>query len=290
MGDPALGRRPVRAVAVWALALAAVTVTAAIWLDASGGDYREVSPEVVVIAYAPGYLALLVAAVTSGGGLAALLRQFARWRVGIGWYAAVLIGPVALMLAASAAVVLGGAPSPAAWMVLPGAASLPALVGPLIAGSLGEEPGWRGFAQRRLQQGGGLLLAAITVGALWSCWHLWPLLTSAGRASLTAADVGETFVRLISTSVIYAWLYHRTNGSLPIVMLAHAGHNIAIDMMAPAVADVPATGAVIAGLYLAVALGVVIVDRQAGWRRPDIRSSVPRASRSHRSRQDPVPQ
>ena len=64
-------------------------------------------------------------------------------------------------------------------------------------------------------------------------------------------------MRLISTAVIYAWLYNSTNGGLMLVMVAHVGHNIATEMV-----RVPAEGAnavpvIIALLYLAAAVAVV---------------------------------
>ena len=36
------------------------------------------------------------------------------------------------------------------------------------------------------------------------------------------------YLRLIATSVIYAWIYNSTKGSLFLVMMAHAGHNLAV--------------------------------------------------------------
>src|ERR1700730_1266951 len=40
-----------------------------------------------------------------------------------------------------------------------------------------------------------------------------------------------TYIRLISTSIIYTWLYNSTKGSLFIVVMAHAGHNIAVTLI-----------------------------------------------------------
>lgn len=37
----------------------------------------------------------------------------------------------------------------------------------------------------------------------------------------------HTYVRLIATAIIYAWIYNSTKGSLFLVMVAHAGHNLA---------------------------------------------------------------
>jgi hypothetical protein len=72
--------------------------------------------------------------------------------------------------------------------------------------------------------------------------------------SLTDVIVTQ-YLRLIATAVIYAWVYNSTKGSLFLVMVAHAGHNITVDLM-PMVGG----GAVIVALsYVAVAIVVVLM-------------------------------
>jgi len=110
------------------------------------------------------------------------------------------------------------------WFTLPSGVGF--TIGAVIAGSLGEEFGWRGFAQPRLQQRVGALWAAIVIGILWSTWHLWPLAAPGGINLFLPSDAIQTYVRLIGTAVIYAWIYNSTGGSLLAVMIAHAGHNI----------------------------------------------------------------
>lgn len=41
-----------------------------------------------------------------------------------------------------------------------------------LAGPLGEEPGWRGFALPRMEARFGPVLAPVLVGLLWAAWHL----------------------------------------------------------------------------------------------------------------------
>ncbi|WP_345762561.1 CPBP family intramembrane glutamic endopeptidase [Diaminobutyricibacter sp. McL0608] len=254
-------KRDVRAVVVWAIALLAVTALCALWLNSSGGSYRDVSPPILVIAYSPALVALAVAGFLPGaGGFRSILGQFLHWRAGVRWYALALLGPFVLVLLATAIFVGVGGHPPQQWFVVPSAAGFGVLLGPLIAGSIGEEPGWRGFGQQHLQRRLRMLGAAVIVGLLWSVWHLWPLLTPVGRADITGADVAQTFVRLISTAVVYAWLYNRSGAGLAVVMVAHAGHNLAIDFAAPEVAGSELGGWIIAALYLVAALVVVIVD------------------------------
>jgi membrane protease YdiL (CAAX protease family) len=67
------------------------------------------------------------------------------------------------------------------------------------------------------------------------------------------------YLRLIATAVIYAWIYNTTKGSLLLVMVAHAAHNITVDLM-PQVGGSPV---IVALSYVAVAIVVVLMtDRR----------------------------
>jgi membrane protease YdiL (CAAX protease family) len=249
---------PFRDIGVWAILVACLTIVGAIWLTAEHLDYDDFSPAILLIGYSPALAAIATVGLLRGPGcVRALLSQFRRWRAGIGWYAIAALAPLAVMLLATGLLVLQGGPPPAHWIALPALAVVPSLLGPIVAGSVGEELGWRGFAQPRLEIRLDALWAAVLVGIAWSLWHVWPLLTPSGFHTATAADVLETFARLVSTAVIYAWLYNSTGKSLPVVMVAHAGHNVAIDVMTPSVVG-SATGSLIVALFYVAAAGVVL--------------------------------
>ncbi len=256
-------RRSLLPVAVWAILVLAVAGFGALWLNLSGGSYRDFSPAILLIAYSPALVAILVTVVADGGaGLRALLGQLLRWRAGPGWYALALLGPFALALITTAALFAAGGPAPETWIVLPDLAGFLLLLGPLIAGSLGEELGWRGFGQARLQVRTGALIAALAIGLLWSTWHLWIVLTPEGAGDIGWVEVVQTFVRLVSTAVVYAWLYNASGGSLPVVLVAHAGHNLAIDTMPVETIGSDAGALTMAGLYLAA--GIVLIAATRG--------------------------
>ena len=233
---------------------------------------------IVLTAYAPSLAALLVAA--RAGGALVLLRQVGRWRVGVAWYALVLIGPFVLVLSADLIYVLSGGAPPETWLVFP---SSLAFVGPLVAGSLGEELGWRGFAQPHLRSRYNGLWASIIVGVIWGTWHLWPAITSGGFSDLAPSDLMQTYVRLISTAVIYAWLYNSTNGGLFLVMVAHAGHNIATDLVRVPTEGAHAVPVIVALLYLQDApRRTAPLAKPASTDAVSVATTVPGASRAHR--------
>ncbi len=211
------------------------------------------------VGYTPTLSALLVAGLFPGGGGArSVLSQVRTWRVPIGWYAVAVFGPAVLFLLDEGVnLVLGGSP-PQYWIVWPTVSgffpgSLFFSVMGVLAGTLGEEFGWRGFAQPRLHKRYGALKASILIGLVWGTFHLW-ILPICHCMSLTDVLVTQ-YLRLIATAVIYAWIYNSTNESLFLVMVAHAAHNITVDLMP----QVGGSAVIVALSYVAVAVVVVLM-------------------------------
>lgn len=265
--------RPQREVLAWAVLLFGLTALGIIPLYAFVPDLSKFSGElppaqlavvglgVELTAFAPSLAAILAAWMVPGaGGARALFRQMKRWRVHPIWYLIALVGPIPLLLTGNLVWVALGKPS-VVWFTVPGAVAF--TIGGVIAGSLGEEFGWRGFAQPRLQQRVGALWAAIAVGILWSTWHLWPLAAPGGVHLFLPSDVAQTYVRLIGTAVIYAWIYNSTGGSLLAVMLAHAGHNIGRSFIPDPPNDPIHLKPIIdAVLYAVVAIAIVLATNR----------------------------
>ena len=81
-----------------------------------------------------------------------------------------------------------------------------------------EEIAWRGFALPRTMTAMSPLRAAILLGIPWALVHLplsWPGQMNAGSA------VWSTLTQVISYSVILAWLYVGTGGSVLMTGLFH---------------------------------------------------------------------
>jgi len=251
----------------WVVLLFSVTAIGALPMLIQGVNLTKVTQStphlalilmgMLVTSCSPTLAALLVACLCPGaGGLSSVFRGVRMWRVGLVWYAIALLGPVFLMLGAKTMIAARLGILPRQWTVWPsfsGPGGLPFIIfGSLLA----EEPGWRGFAQPRLQMRCGALAASVLIGFLWSTWHLWYVILPGGFSTVTRTDAVATYLRLTSTAVIYAWIYNSTNGSLLIVMIAHLGHNLAVSLI-PTPADGGQQHLITALLYLVAATVIV---------------------------------
>src|SRR5260370_18459785 len=99
----------------------------------------------------------------------------------------------------------------------------------VLAGTFGEEFGWRGFAQPRLQKRYGAFKASILIGLVWGTFHLW-ILPICHCMSLTNVLVTQ-YLRLIATAVIYACIHNSPKWSLFLVMFAPASPNVTAHLM-----------------------------------------------------------
>ncbi len=77
-----------------------------------------------------------------------------------------------------------------------------------------EESGWRGFVLPRLTETLGPLRATAVLGLIVAVWHV-PLVVAGSQAAAVLAAV-------FASQFVFTWLQRRTNGSVPIVMVAHA--------------------------------------------------------------------
>ena len=220
---------------------------------------------ILFTAYTPTLAAILIAWRWPGaGGVRELFRPLGRWRVHAVWYLVAILGPIPLLLLADLIYVVLGGKAPQQWLALPtgtaegGVAAVVFTIGAVIAGAVGEEFGWRGFGQRRLQTGIGALWAAIIIGLLWSTWHLWPVAVPGGLSLFSWTDFPQTYVRLTSTAILYAWLFNSTRGSLLLVLVAHGAYNIDNSIVGTPASDVHTIPIIVATLHAVAAIIVVV--------------------------------
>lgn len=212
-----------------------------------------------IVGFGPFFAAVLVLALTGGkAAVMSLLRRMVRWRVAPLWYAAALLLPVTIAFGATVLNVLLGARPPSsaelgAWPSLIPTYFLLLLI-PGIGGAW-EEPGWRGYALPKLQVGRSALLASLILGVVWAFWHL-PLMVA---AVIPWSDIAYVSVQ----SVVYAWLFNNTGGSVLLVMLFHTMNNVISGGYFHAMfsgADWVRMGWLLVALWCAVAVIVVVVN------------------------------
>lgn len=150
-------------------------------------------------------------------------RTFRSFRIAVGWrwlLAAALI-PAGLLLMTNALswALLGLHPQSTVrgWQIL----SVTVMA---VGANVWEEVGWRAYALRRLEDVMQPWMAALIVGILWAGWHV-PLFLS-NWSGMTQIPFGWWALRIMATSVIMAWLYNRTGGSLWAVTVFHVGSNV----------------------------------------------------------------
>ena len=209
-----------------------------------------------------GPLIAAVAVTALGGGVSGLkdwARTLTRWRAAPSLYAFALLVPLLFtLLGIGANVALGAKPPPAAtW------ASWPSLlvVFPLVmvlGGPLGEEPAWRGLALARVAERRPMLQASLAVGGVWFAWHLPLLLARSG-------ELAPGLVGILSASVVFGWLYQRSNGVVLLPLLMHTAQNTFGGEFAGPMfqgADVTRLAWIRGAFYAVTALVLVLHDRR----------------------------
>jgi membrane protease YdiL (CAAX protease family) len=241
----------------------------------------SVVPFGMFFAFGPLIAALIVVPLTQGrAGLRQWARRLIRWRVAWPWYALAVAVPLAVQ-----AVTFGltrslasGSPSslsqlaPLSLVLVLGVRLINPLDGPL-----GEEPGWRAYAQPELQRHRSPLAATAILGLLVAFWHLplW-LLPQFGA---TPVDIASDFVGTIAVTFWYAWLFNHSGGSALITLISHAVEGIIHPQL---FWTDPAVAARATWLYSAVwcvvAAAILIADRKF-WRSVGYPAIAPAPSR-----------
>ena len=205
----------------------------------------------------PFIAALIVIPLTQGwAGLRELGSRMIRWRVRWYWYVAAIGLPLAVLLLTAALNVALGASAPSLAF---GSVSTILLVFAVRLvnpgdGALGEEPGWRGFALPGLQSTLSLLVSTLILAVLITGWHVPLFFLEEG--GLQPSFIVTAALSTVAVTFWYNWLFNRTGGSVLMTLVAH---NIE--------GDIQAQGWIYMGVWLAVAIGLVVFDWQF-WRGP----------------------
>jgi len=232
---------------------------------ASAGLLRLQLPFIVGLFAGWGVLvaSLLMTWLTLGGAaVGQLLRRYLMWRVGWKWYLALLIIPAAAALGVWLNALITG--TSVDWSHVtadnlrpPGFSRL-AFVIPFLLVDLinnGEEIGWRGYVLPRLQSKSSALVAALVVGVIWGLWHLPKFLDHWDWGYFALFMIDAT-----AKSILLAWIYNGTRGSLLLAALAHSAWNTAgVFLPSATTLSTEGLGAFAAQVALEVVIAIVIV-------------------------------
>jgi len=196
-------------------------------------------------------------------GMRALRQRMFQFRAGLQWYVIIFIVPLVIWIGAYGFVYNGAPftnllanPSLLLSVFLPGV-----LIG-LVIPSIGEEPGWRGFALPRLQKQYGPIVGTLILGTLHGVWHLPALLTPLFDP-FTLEGFAEFVLTAIAATFLYTWVYNGTRGNVWIAIVLHASGNAATQLTNELVPkDVELTGfmkVLESGWVNLIAFGIVAI-------------------------------
>lgn len=221
---------------------------------------------VLLATFSPSLAGLTMMGLVEGPrGVKRLLGGLLKFRVKLRWYLLALFGLGTLMLlSVAASALLTSRPVEIyiqhAWILLPLFADAF-----LLGGGLGEEFGWRGFALPRLQERFNPLTASLVLGLFWGLWHLPDFWLSSIRDD---ESLPLFLLAILPLSILYTWVYNRTQGSVLIVALAHAAANATsatLDLAMPqAAAGLLPQSLLLALLWLSALAVIVSQGRSLG--------------------------
>ncbi|HUE99850.1 MAG TPA: type II CAAX endopeptidase family protein [Anaerolineales bacterium] len=222
----------------------------------------------VVMVFIPALLAISLTAVSEGReGIRALLGKLAQWRISLKWVAMALV--LALVIRLTMSLIALGLGMISTIQLRPGGTAqyiILAIV--FFVFAIPEELGWRGYALPKLLQRYSPLAAGLIIGVLWGSLHLALLLP--GMMNEGASPLA-TLLGLVGGSVLFTWLYVNSDGSIVLTTLFHAAQSFFV------IVNEGLTGTqqawLMAGVYLAVALIVVLATGPRLTRRPVARIS-----------------
>lgn len=192
----------------------------------------------------PNLAAFYVTGVLEGkAGMGRLFRRIFQVRAGVQWYAVALFSFLTIWLVAYS-FLYKGAPianliaNPSMLLTI----FLPSMLIGLIIPSIGEEPGWRGFALPHLQKLYGPVIGTLILGTLHGFWHL-PAFFTPFLGPITLNGFITFVLTATAGTFIYTWVFNHTRTSVWIAMVVHASSNAASKLVTELIPkDVELTG------------------------------------------------
>lgn len=217
---------------------------------------------------APLLAAFIVVFLTAGRrGIGELVGRMGRWRFAPIWWL-VVVSPVVILGLTLIGMALVGQDLPS-WADfsmfngLPSYGVLATFLFVLVLNGFGEETGWRGYLQDRLQRRFNPLPATLIVAVIWAVWHTPFFFILSTYSGFDAVTLVMFPLGLASGAVVLTWLYNHTGRSILAVALWHTLYNMAVatagatDLIQGVVTAVVMVGAT-------ALITVEVVDRRRG--------------------------
>lgn len=182
---------------------------------------------------APLLAAFVVVGFTEGrAGTADLVGRIGRWRFSSKWWL-VVVSPALVLGLTLAGLALAGQDLPAwgdfsEFSGLPSYGVISTLFLVFVLNGLGEEVGWRGYLQDRLQRRFNALSSTLIVAGIWAVWHTPFFFILSTYSGFTAMTLVMFPLGLASGAIVLTWLYNRTGRSILAVALWHTLYNMAV--------------------------------------------------------------
>ncbi|CEO06586.1 membrane protein [[Clostridium] sordellii] len=126
----------------------------------------------------------------------------------------------------------------------------------LFAGPLGEELGWRGFAQNELQKKHSPLKASIIIGFWWGIWHL-PIWFTTGFTGINLIKYIIFFMTSVISISIMITAFYNLNKNLLVPIMIHQLFNFLIGIISGDLIELIKYYAI---LYLLVAIILIVIN------------------------------
>lgn len=126
----------------------------------------------------------------------------------------------------------------------------------LLSGPLGEELGWRGFAQIELQKKHSPLKASIIIGFWWGMWHL-PIWFTTGFVGIDLIKYILFFMISIISIKIVMTAFYNLNQNLIIPIIIHQFFNFFIGIINGDLIDLIMYNAI---FYLVAAVLIIVIN------------------------------
>lgn len=126
----------------------------------------------------------------------------------------------------------------------------------LFAGPLGEELGWRGFAQNELQKKHSPLKVSIIIGFWWGIWHL-PIWFTTGFTGINLIKYIIFFMTSVISISIMITAFYNLNKNLLVPIMIHQLFNFLIGIISGDLIELIKYYAI---LYLLVAIILIVIN------------------------------